>query len=143
MVAASYSYQHSTYLAGTSVSDLTSLDEDPDRRRVANSPEHLAALKGALPIIGRNVTAGSRLSFAGPFYDRFELETDPDQGRVQPFVIWDLVFSGYESHWGLNWAVGVYNAFDWRYSLPVSAEFVQRTVRQNGRTFLASADVRF
>jgi outer membrane receptor for ferrienterochelin and colicin len=143
MVAASYAYQHSTYLAGTSLSDLTSYDEDPTRRNVANSPEHLAALKGALPIIGRNVTAGTRISFQGPVYDRFELDTDPPQRDTDPFVVWDVVFSGYESHWGFRWAAGVYNAFDWKYSLPLSAEFVQRTIPQNGRTFLLSADARF
>ncbi len=143
MVAASYSFQHPIYLAGTSLSDLTSVNDDPDHRHVANSPEHLAAVKGALPLIGRNVTAATRISFEGPMYDRFELDTDPAQGHTQPFVVWDVVFSGYESHWGFRWAAGVYNAFDWRYSLPASAEFLQRTIPQSGRTFLLSADARF
>jgi hypothetical protein len=32
---------------------------------------------------------------------------------------------------------------DWRYSLPVSAEFRQRTMPQSGRTFLASAGLKW
>jgi outer membrane receptor protein involved in Fe transport len=51
--------------------------------------------------------------------------------------------SGQESRWGLRWAFGVYNVFDWRYSVPVSNEFRQNTIVQNGRTFLATANVTF
>jgi outer membrane receptor protein involved in Fe transport len=143
MLGANYSYQRSTYLAGDSVDDLVNVRSDPTRRRVANSPEHLASVKGAVPILGRNVTIGSRVTFEGPRYDRYENDGEPQQGRTRPFVVWDFVFSGYESHWGLRWAAGVYNAFDWRYTLPLSPEFRQRTIVQNGRTFLASADVTF
>lgn len=143
MVAASYSYQRSTYLAGSSTSDALELNEDPSRRRVANSPEHLGSLKAAVPISGRDVTLGSRVSAEGPRHDRYELDADPPQRRVSGAVIWDVVFSGAAPRWGLRWAAGVYNAFDWRYSAPVSAELVQRRIVQNGRTALFSADVSF
>jgi len=33
----------------------------------------------------------------------------------------------------------VYNAFNWRWSVPVSPEFLQTTIPQDGRTFLATA----
>jgi len=143
MVAVTYSYQHSTYLAGESTSDVFNLKQDPTRRHVANSPEHLGSIKAAVPILGREVTIGSRLTGEGPRYDRYELDSDPAQGRLDGMVIWDVVFSGHVPHWGLAWAAGLYNAFDWRYSLPVSPEFTQRSILQNGRSVLVSADVTF
>ena len=48
-----------------------------------------------------------------------------------------------EARWGLSYAIGVYNAFDARWSVPVSAEFRQTTMPQNGRTFLASGAITF
>jgi len=42
-----------------------------------------------------------------------------------------------------DYALGLYNVFDWRYSLPVSPEFRQDMIVQNGRTLLASASVTF
>ena len=72
-----------------------------------------------------------------------KLDTDPEQGKSEPSLVWDFVFSGQEPKWGLNYAVGVYNAFDWRYATPLSAEFRQRSLVQNGRTLLATAGVTF
>jgi len=143
MVGLSYSFQHSRFLAGDSFSELMSLERSADFRKVANSPEHLAAIKGAVPILGRAVMLGSRLTVEAGRYDRNELVTDAPQQRTDPFAIWDVVFSGEETRWGLSWAAGVYNAFDWRYSLPVSSEFRQDSVAQSGRTFLVSGDLVF
>ena len=144
MLGASYTYTRATLLAGESMDDLTSLREDPAVRNVGNTPEHMGTVKGAVPILGRNVTLGSRLSVEGPRYDRMEASSDPEpQRRTSGFAIWDVVFSGFESQWGLRWAAGVYNAFDWRYSLPLSSEFTQRRLSQSGRTFLLSGDVTF
>ena len=143
MLALSYSVQHSRFLAGTGLSELATLEQSEQHRKVESSPAHLAAVKGAVPVIGRQVMLASRLSAESGRYDRYERTGEPPQGRTRPFVIWDLVFTGVENRWGLNWAAGVYNAFDWRYSLPVSAEFRQRVVPQSGRTFLASGQVRF
>jgi outer membrane receptor protein involved in Fe transport len=58
-------------------------------------------------------------------------------------VLWDIVLSGTEQRWGLSYAFGVYNAFDWRWSVPVSPEFLQTTMPQDGRTFLATASKTF
>ena len=142
MLAASYSYQRSEYLADESLESLARLRFLPTARRVANAPEHLAAVKGAVPIVGRAATLGSRLTFEGPCYDRFEDDDDSEaQRRTDPFVIWDLVVSGEEDRWGLGWAIGAYNLFDWRVALPVSGEFRQRGIPQSGRTFLASLEL--
>jgi outer membrane receptor for ferrienterochelin and colicin len=143
MLAASYSFQRSRFLDGDSLSSLLRFEKSSQFRRVANSPEHLAALKGALPILGRALTLASRLSIESGRFDRNESVDDEPQERTDAFAVWDIVLTGREERHGFSWAAGVYNAFDWRYDLPVSAEFVQRTIPQDGRTFLFSADLRF
>jgi outer membrane receptor for ferrienterochelin and colicin len=143
MIQASYGYQHSLFLASESARDLFQLRKDASTRHVGNSPEHLATLKVAAPILARNLSAATRVTFEGPRYDRYESVTDPEQGRTPFAVIWDLVLSGREDRWGIRYSLGAYNVGDFRYSLPVSAEMSQRTFVQNGRTFLASADVAF
>ena len=87
---------------------------------------------------------GSRLSVEGPRFDRYENTADESpQGKTGGAVIVDLVFSGEEPRYGLRYAFGVYNALDFRYSVPVSTEFVQRSIVQDGRSFLASLEVKF
>ena len=68
---------------------------------------------------------------------------DPPQRQTRPFVVWDIVVSGEEPRFGLLYAVGVYNAFDWRYSLPTTPELRRTTLVQDGRTFLASVEKSF
>jgi outer membrane receptor protein involved in Fe transport len=143
MLGASYTLQHARFIASESADDLLSFRRDPDRRKVSNVPSHLGSLKGAVPIIGRALTAATRFSVEGPRYDRFEEVGEPPQGQTDGTVLWDLVLTGEENRFGMHYALGVYNLFDWRYDLPVSAEFTQRSIEQNGRTFLASVDVRF
>jgi outer membrane receptor protein involved in Fe transport len=86
---------------------------------------------------------GSRLTFESGRFDRNELVTDPQQTKTDAFAIWDVVVSGYEPRTGVRWNAGVYNAFDWRYRLPVSGELSQLTIPQRGRTLLLSANVAF
>ncbi len=143
MFAVSYGLSVARFLATNGAGDLVSLSQAPEKRSVANSPMHLASLKGVFPVISRALSFGSRLSIEGPRYDRYENRSDPEQGKTGSAVIWDLVFSGEEPRYGVHYAVGVYNAFDWRYSAPVSNEFVQRSIEQNGRSYLASLDVKF
>lgn len=150
MLGADYGYQHSRFLASDAVSDL--FTPAPDLRRVPNSPEHLASLKAAVPILGRGLTLANRVTVQGAVYDRNEdasTPCPPCQTKLDPSVIWDMVLTGREDRWGLTYSVGAYNVTDWRYSAPVSNEFTQDSGRsltsivQNGRTFLASANVRF
>jgi outer membrane receptor for ferrienterochelin and colicin len=139
----SYSFQRSRFLKGESLRSLLRFEQSPDFRHVANSPEHLGSVKGALPILGRNLSLASRLSWQSGRYDRHELRTDEAQGKTDAFAIWDVVLTGRDERSRMSWAAGVYNAFDWRYSLPVSAEFAQRSILQNGRSLLLSADFAF
>ena len=143
MLGVSYSWQRSRFLSGRSLSSLLAFEQSADYRRVANSPEHLGSIKGALPILGRAITLASRLSLESGRFDRNEHRGEDPQTKTDAFAIWDIVVTGRETRYGFSWAAGVYNAFDWRYSLPVSAEFPQRVVPQDGRSFIFSADVTF
>jgi outer membrane receptor protein involved in Fe transport len=143
MLAVSYSLQRSRFLDGKSLDALVAFRQSSDFRRVANSPEHLASVKGALPLLGRAVMLASRLTLESGRYDRNERVADASQGKSDPFAIWDIVLTGREARTNFSWSAGVYNAFDWRYSLPVSAEFTERTIAQAGRSFLFSGEVAF
>ena len=144
MFSLSYGLSMARFLATNGAGDLVSLDAAAEKRSVENSPVHLASLKGALPVINRALTLASRLSIEGPRYDRYENRADPmAQGKTSGAVIWDLVLSGEEPRYGVRYAFGVYNAFDWHYSAPVSTEFVQRAIPQPGRSYMASLDMKF
>jgi len=143
MFALSYGFSVPRFLETNSAGDLLSFSRAADKRAVANAPIHLASLKAAIPIINRALTFGSRLTVEGPRFDRYENVTDPAQGKTGSAVIVDLVFSGQEPRYSVHYAFGIYNALDWRYSVPVSTEFKQRSIAQDGRSFLASLDVKF
>lgn len=131
MVAAAYTFQRASYEGGAGL------------REVPNSPHHLGSIKGVVPLVDRTLVLASRVAVESARADRNQLPDDPPQTHTEGAVIWDLVFSGEAPRGRLRWNVGVYNAMDWRYRAPPSAEFRMTGVAQNGRTFLASTTVTF
>jgi outer membrane receptor protein involved in Fe transport len=145
MLGGSYSYQKSRYLASSSLGDFFSFEQARGLREVPNSPNHLASIKGGVPILARALVLMSRLTFDGPRFDRNDTDGpgQPAQRETASAFLWDIVFSGSESRWGLNYAIGLYNAFDARWRIPVSGEFRPTTMAQSGRTVLALASITF
>jgi outer membrane receptor for ferrienterochelin and colicins len=141
MVQASAGVQRTRFVMSESPSDVLGFVQDPLTREVANSPTLLASLKAAAPVVTPALTLASRVTLEGGRYDRYELTSDPEQGKTSAAVIWDVVLTGRAERLGLAYTLGAYNLADWRYSMPVSAEFTQRTILQNGRTFLASIEL--
>jgi outer membrane receptor protein involved in Fe transport len=133
MLSASYSLQHSSYQN----------NDDHQLREVPNSPEHLAAIKGAAPLIGSALGVMTRVSVEGPRFDKYDQAGDPPQGTTPGAVLWDIVFSGEQPKYGLRYSLGLYNAMDYRHTVPVSREFTQTSIVQNGRTVMASTQVSF
>jgi outer membrane receptor protein involved in Fe transport len=131
MVAGTYSLQRAEYVKATTLRD------------VPNSPNHLASMKGAIPILGRALMGMTRLTVEGPRPDRNVSTTDPPQGTTETGVIWDLVLSGDVEKLGVRWSLGAYNIADWRYDTVPSGEFRQRTIVQSGRSVLASVSATF
>ncbi len=136
MASVSYSLQRSRYRENA--------DDPVQLREVPNSPEHMVSFRGAIPVVNRLATIATRLTFESGRYDRHEEELDPvPQSKTSPSVVWDVVLSGDVERGGLHYNVGVYNIVNTQYDLPVSANFPVDTIRQRGRTFLASANVAF
>jgi outer membrane receptor protein involved in Fe transport len=137
MASASYSFQRARYVNATNL------------RRVPNSPEHLASIKAAAPLVGGALTIATRLSLEGIRHDnavaaRTEsgLEAAP-QGTTEPGFIWDIVLSGTAEKLGLRYNLGLYNAANTKYDTVPSTESPQRTIVQNGRTVLAALGATF
>jgi outer membrane receptor protein involved in Fe transport len=144
MLAATYSLQRSTYLASEGLDALIDQDPSPQLREVPNSPQHLASLKAAVPLLGPQLLLMQRLTFEGQRYDTEDDANSPTpQTRTDAALSWDIVLSGKEQRFGLDYAVGVYNAFDSRARNPVSGEFRQRSIPILGRSFLAAAGLTF
>jgi hypothetical protein len=112
---------------------------------VPNAPSHLASIKGGVPILSRALMLMNRITIEGPRFDRNDTNGPgvPDQATTPPVFLWDIVFSGQEARWGLSYALGLYNVFNTRWTVPVSAEFRQTTMPQNGRTVLALGAITF
>lgn len=132
MLAATYSYSKAKYVGGTVA-----------LRDVPNTVEHLASFRGAVPILGRTLMAMSRVTFEGPRPDRNDVQGTDSQLKTDPGVIWDFVLTGEVEKLAVRYALGLYNALDWKYSVIPSGEFRQRTIVQNGRTVLASLTLSF
>jgi outer membrane receptor protein involved in Fe transport len=132
MVAGNYGLQRSEYVDPAPEDDLQA------GAHVPNSPVHLAAIKGAAPIIGRSLALMTRLTYGSARYDRNETRGLPAQADTGANVIWDLVFNGRIVNDQVTYNFGVYNLADFRYHAPVSAEFRMTRVPQNGRTVLAA-----
>ena len=140
MYSASYSLQRSQYLRSGDFNDYLTFASNSAFREVPNSPTHLLSARAAVPILSRALTAMTRISYVSSRYDRNDQAGDPAQGLTEPAVIWDLVLSGVEPRWGIRYSLGVYNLFDWREYNPVSAEFLQTSIQQAGRTLLATVN---
>jgi hypothetical protein len=101
-------------------------------------------VRGAVPILSRALTLMNRVALEDRRYDTNDDVTSPEpQRRTEPAILWDIVFSGSETRWGLEYAIGVYNAFDSRARYPVSNEFRQRAIAITGRSLFASASLTF
>src|SRR5262249_53551056 len=116
----------------------------PQLRQVPNSPIALGSVKGAAPIIGRNLVIMSRVTVEGPRPDGNNLVADPPQQTTETGVIWDIVLSGEFEKLAARYAIGFYNITDWRYdAVPSRDYFPLRTILQRGRTVLATLEVSF
>ncbi|WP_437762507.1 TonB-dependent receptor [Sorangium sp. So ce281] len=128
MASLSYSYSRARY--------LDKGDVDDELKKVPNSPEHMAAVKGTVPLFGKALMLSTRLTVESSRIDKNLTETDPA-------VIWDVVLSGQTDVAGLRYNMGVYNVADWEYEAPISPQFTATRMPQAGRTFLLSANLNF
>jgi outer membrane receptor for ferrienterochelin and colicins len=125
MLGASYGYEVAR-----------SLDSSAANPRLVNAPEHLASLRGVVPVVERLVSAGLKMTLEAP--RRLSLESD---ALTRAAVVADLALSGEIHRFHTRYVLGLYNVMDARYDYPVSDTFLARSSRQNGRTLLVDVIV--
>ena len=118
MIALQYAYQN------------TRVDEPFGDQELANSPAHTGSLKGTAPIYDRYLRLASRISV-----DSTRLQLNGE--KVDPSVIWDLVFSGEAKSLSIRYALGVRNLLDWRQLVPAGKDTLTSVRRRPGRTVFA------
>jgi outer membrane receptor for ferrienterochelin and colicins len=126
LIAGSYGYLYSRYIGEKPMGSV----------RLPNAPAHYGSFRAIVPL-WVDTKIAFRTSLEAP--RRISAQT---QARTGTAVITDLVFSGALSSIGLDFAVGVYNLFDFRLPLPTDPTFVTRTLPQPGRTLLVSLGLR-
>jgi outer membrane receptor protein involved in Fe transport len=104
-----------------------SKDADTDQA-LTNSPQHLAKLNLNTPLVGQKIFAGlevqatsRRKTLAGNYAAGF--------ATVNATLFSRKWLRDFEA------SVGVYNLFDRRYGDPVSVDYTQDTIEQDGRTY--------
>lgn len=134
MVAANYTYQR------TRVGDLFG----DDAQRLPNSPEHLASVRGIAPLVPELANLAVRLR-AESRRRALVIDDDGDERLVQGDVplLMDVVLSGEVRAWHLSYAVGVRNAFGWRYGYPAGEEVALPLVPQPGRQFFVQTTLTY
>ena len=95
--------------------------------QITNSPEHLAKLNLIVPILKDRLSAGIE--------EQYMSRRRTVAGNYAPgFFITNLTLFSQRVLGRLDLSVSVYNLFDKNYGDPVSADFVQDTIRQDGRS---------
>ncbi|HEX6239308.1 MAG TPA: TonB-dependent receptor [Polyangiales bacterium] len=122
MFASSYSYLYARYVGEAPQGSV----------RLPNAPAHYAAFRLVIP-----VWAETRLALRSALEAPRRI-SDETTKRTSTAVITDVVFSGYLGRSGFDFAVGVYNLFDFRVGMPTDPTFLTRTMPQPGRTLLVS-----
>jgi iron complex outermembrane receptor protein len=100
--------------------------EEPTGQWLANSPRHLFKAGVIVPLYRETLFAGAQCRYMG-------LRLDREGNDVGGVAVTDLNLTADLKR--LTLSAGAFNVFDVVYADPVSADHLQRTIRQNGRTF--------
>ena len=103
-------------------------------QRLANSPLHMVKAGVRVPLYRDLIFLGAQGRYMGARLDR-------DGGNVGDAVVMDLNLSAEKK--GFSVSAGAYNLFDTTYADPVSADHLQKTIRQDGRNFWLKAGYAF
>jgi outer membrane receptor for ferrienterochelin and colicin len=131
MLSANYGYLEARYVRAPAEAGTAST-------RAPNAPRHFGSTRFIVPVAPLAGQLATRLSLEAPRRVSLADDTETDWA-----VVADVVLSGRVRDYGLRWAFGVYNLFDWRYTAPVTDTFANPRMPQPGRSFMASLDVTF
>lgn len=131
MLSGYYSFQKAQYL--TEAGDPLAVNP-----RLVNAPEHLASVRGVVPIVPELASIGARFTLESG--RRIDLASDE---TTRPAVVGDITVSGNLRKFGVGYVLGVYNVMDQRYDYPTAASFIGKVSRQNGRTLLLNLNIQY
>jgi outer membrane receptor for ferrienterochelin and colicins len=126
MLSAYYSYEHAAYVDYTNI-------QNP---QLVNAPQHLAALKGVVPVFPDILSLAMRITLEAPR----RISADSDQ-TTPTEVVADLTASGNIKRFGVSYLLAMYNVMDTRYVYPVTSGFASTVMQQPGRTFVGDITV--
>jgi len=100
---------------------------------ITNSPEHLLALKLAVPLVPGVSTVATRLRAASP-----RLTTQDTYTRWA--MLWDITVTGELPIAPVRFGLGIRNLLDWQYGNPGGVELRMPEVPQPGRTLFVTLE---
>ena len=130
MASAQYGYVFGRYASSPNADPAL-----PQSTVLPNAPSQYAGFKVMFPIVQNTLGA----AFRGALEDRRRLDTTVTERTERAFVA-DAVVSGVAGRYGVRYAVGVYNIFNWQYSLP-AVPYASPVMPQNGRSFMFSLTI--
>ena len=130
MASAQYGYVFGRYASSPNADPAL-----PQSTVLPNAPSQYAGFKVMFPIVQNTLGA----AFRGALEDRRRLDASVTERTDRAFVA-DAVVSGVAGRYGVRYAVGVYNLFNWQYSLP-AIPYASPVMPQNGRSFMFSLTV--
>jgi iron complex outermembrane receptor protein len=103
---------------------------------LSNSPRHLGKFNLVVPLYHEKVFAG------------FEVQANSSRrtvhgNEVGAYAVCNFTLFSHELAKGLDVSASIYNLFDTRFSDPVSLDFAQKNIRQDGRAFRVKLTYRF
>jgi outer membrane receptor protein involved in Fe transport len=148
MVSAFYGYQRPQFVGLDETNPVVvanpGLLKNP---RLTNAPEHLAGLRGVVPIVPELASLGVRVTLEGPrrvtYSDNPATKVDESAELTKVKFVGDVTLSGNVRKFGVGYTIGVYNVADVKYNLPITETYFSRLSPQNGRTFLANINVTY
>jgi outer membrane receptor for ferrienterochelin and colicins len=110
--------------------------DSDSHQRLSNSPQHVAKLNVTAPLWSDKIFAN--LEVLG-LSDRLTVQNRSASG----YATANVTLLAREIVKGLELSASVYNVFDYRYQDPVSSDFFQDKIEQEGRTFRVKLTYRF
>jgi iron complex outermembrane receptor protein len=101
-----------------------------------NSPEQLAKLNLAVPLWRQKIFASAEIQ-------AMSSRTTVEGGTVGGYWVANITLFSHDIVKNLEMSASIYNLFDRHYSDPVSPEFTQPSIVQNGRTFRVKLTYKF
>ena len=115
---------------------FTEATDNATGQRLSNSPQHLGKFNLAIPLYAEKIFAGLEVQASSS-------RRTVRGNEVGAHAVCNLTLFSHELARGLDLSASVYNLFDKKFSDPVSFDFTQDAIQQDGRSFRVKLTYRF